>query len=582
MTKKRTLGILALGVLSWGLYHFHRQLIGRWLNLRPVRYGVSVRRKLRIVMPDGVALMADHYAPKGERLYPTILIRTPYGRSSTTGITGLMPAFVAQRFAERGYNVVVQDVRGRFDSEGEFKPFVYEAKDGRATFEWLENQPWFNGVLGMWGQSYVGYVQWAVAPGAPLYLKALLPAISGSKLPLVGVRDRALGLDMLTRWMVQLDAMQPRGGISSLLRLRRLNPLIQERIVAKVARHLPLSEADQWAVGEQSSFYQTWLEHPDTDGEFWQAVDHSRRVGRVTAAVHLVSGWYDILLRETLDDYRELVTHHQKPYLTIGPWAHNDVDCFWESLRQGIVWFDAHLKGDRNQVREKPVRIFIMGKNEWTDLDVWPPPVEETRYYLYGAKDGSGGKLHLDEPSDSIEPSVYIYDPKKPTPSLGGPLMSLYAAGSVDNRKLEARSDVLLFTTAPLSYNVTIVGSVRLRLYVHSSLKYTDFFGRLCDVHPDGRSMNICDGLLRLDGSMGVVQPDGSRQIEISLGATAYSFLKDHCIRLQISSGAHPRWSRNPGSGEPLGSETQLNIAEQQIYHDCDHLSILFLPVTNV
>ena len=575
MANRRTLGVLGLGLLGLGLYQFRRQLFSRLLHLRPARYQVMASRNLQIQMPDGVVLYADHYAPHATRLFPTILIRTPYGRSRKDGVTGFLPDFVAQRFAERGYNVVVQDVRGRFDSGGEFIPFVNEASDGRATLDWLERQTWFNGVLGMWGQSYLGYVQWALADGGPLYLKALLPSVSGSAMPVSGFRDHALGMDTLFRWIMDLDALDHNSRFDRWRKLLRLAPGLQDRFLLRASHHLPLLEADRKLVGKPITFYRDWITHADPQDAYWRALDFSSLVAKTTAAVNLVGGWYDIFLRETLNDYLALRTSGHSPYLTIGPWGHLDADCLWESVRQGIVWFDAILKGDRRRLRNSPVSIYVMGADTWREMESWPPLALETSYYLQGQ-----GGLSPAHPAEGTSPHTYSYDPNDPTPSLGGALMSRQA-GSYDNRRLEARPDVLTFTTEKLEQDLEVIGPLRLLLFATSNRPTFDIFARLCDVYPDGRSMNVTDGFLRLFPGMAAPQPDGVLQITIELSPTAYRFAKGHSFRLQVSSGAFPRFDRNPGTIEPFGLAVQLQPSEQTIYHDPQHPSVLILPVTS-
>jgi putative CocE/NonD family hydrolase len=575
MAKRRTLGVLGLGLLGFGLYQFRRQLFSGLLHIRPARHEVVVSRNLQIQMPDGAILYADHYAPHETRLFPTILIRTPYGRSRASGVTGFLPDFVAQRFAERGYNVIVQDVRGRFDSGGEFIPFVNEANDGRATLDWLERQTWFNGVLGMWGQSYGGYVQWALANNGPLYLKALVPSVSGSSLPISGFRDHVLGMDTLFRWIMDLEALSHQHRSRHWLKLLRMAPGLQDRTLRRAFNHLPLLEADRKLVGEPVIYYRDWLTHTDPQDGYWRAINLSPTVSNTTAAVNLISGWYDIFLRETLSDYLALRASGHSPYLTVGPWGHLDADCLWESLRQGVAWFDAILKGDRRGLRKSPVRVYVMGAGEWREMESWPPLAQETQYYLQG----QGGLLPQLPPGDTL-PDTYHYDPHDPTPSLGGPLMSRHA-GSHDNRHLEERQDVLTFTTEKLAQDLEIIGPIRLLLFVQSNQVTCDFFARLCDVYPDGRSMNVADGLLRLLPEKGTLQSDGSLRITIELWPTAYRFTRGHALRLQLSSGAFPRFDRNPGTNDPFGMAVQLLPSEQTVYHDLQHPSVLILPVTS-
>jgi hypothetical protein len=550
-------------------------LIAGWLRIRPPRHNVIVYRGIEVPTPDGSFLAADHYAPaSGGRLYPTILIRTPYGRSLSSGPTGFGTSFAARRFAERGYNVVVQDVRGRYDSPGEFMPFYNEATDGCATLDWLEAQPWFNGVLGMWGPSYLGYVQWALATNAPIYLKALMPVVSGSELAILGIRDGALAADMLLRWVYELETTQRRGGMWAWLRQAGLDHWVLERAIRRVAKTLPVGQMDLAAVGRKIPFFQAWVNHSSPDDPYWKPVLHQDQLASVTAAVNFVSGWHDILLRETLADYTMLKSAGRTPYLTIGPWAHNDLSLESEALRQGLIWFDAHLKGDPSGLRKSPVRIYIMGEGRWVEMDSWPPPSRKATYYLDG-----GGSLASNPPKSTME-DHFTYDPANPTPALGGALMSRHA-GAHDNRPLEARKDVLTYTTPPLESDLEIIGSAQVVLIIQSSLPHTDLFARLCDVCPDGPSLNVCDGFIRISPGSGNLQLDGSLRIIIDLWPTAYCWRRGHCLRLQISSGAHPRWTRNTGSGESLATAVRLFPAEQTIHHDLEHPSVLILPVTS-
>ena len=245
-------------------------------------------------------------------------------------------------------------------------------------------------------------------------------------------------------------------------------------------------------------------------------------------------------------------------------------------LREGISWFETQLKGLSSDLRNKPVRIFVMGAEEWREFDEFPPPAQEIRFYLH-----AGNELSPQLPTPNSSPDRYRCDPADPTPSVGGAILGREGAGAQDNRLLEARPDVLTYSTNPLKEPLEIIGPVYLTLYVRSSLEHTDFFGRVCDVDTDGRSINICDGLFHVAPGRGDAQEDGSLRGEIDLWPTAHRFQAGHRLRLQISSGAHPRWSRNPGTGENLATGIRMAIAEQTIYHDTAHPSLLLLPVTN-
>ncbi len=577
MPKKRSFLVLLAGVLGLSVYQFRRQLIGQALRLPPVRHRVDVLRGIQIPMPDGVFLGADLYSPRARRLFPTILVRTPYGRGLSVGPSGMMMGFAAQRFAERGYNVLVQDVRGRFGSGGEFIPFVHEAADGRATLDWIEDQDWFNGLLGMWGASYLGYAQWAAAGGASPALKAIVPAVCGSNMPVSFLGRGAFDLDATLRWMYELDAMNRSSWLRSLAGLGRMAPMLMERRIQRAANHLPLVEVDRLVTGKPVSFYREWQQHPSLDDPYWRAADHSPLVTRVSAAVHFVSGWYDLFLNDLLADYARLREAGQMPYLTIGPWFHMHPELAQEDMRQGITWFDANLKGDRRSLRPSPVRLYVQGAGEWRDFSSWPPPARSRSYYLQ-----PGGELsHEPLSMETAEPTRYTYDPRDPTPALGGPLLK-GSAGPVDNRRLEARPDVLAFTGLVLDADLEVIGPLKAVLYVGSDREYTDFFVRLCVVASSGVSTNLCDGFIRLVPGSGEREEDGSLRIEIAISPTAYRFQAGQRLRLLVASGAHPRFARNPGTGLSLTGSSELLPARQAVYHDARHPSALILPVIEI
>lgn len=570
MRKQEWLALLGLGLAAYGFLPARRRTLARMLRLPTPQYEVEVEPNVAIPMPDGVVLRADHYFPRPAGSYPTILIRTPYGRGAAGGYLGRGMAVLLGCFAERGYHVLIQDTRGRFDSGGTFEPLAYEASDGLATVEWLAGRPWFNGVLGMWGPSYLGYAQWAVASHAPSCLKAIVPIIAFSRGYGAAYMDGAPALDLALNALFLFDAV---GNRERPPREARKRWRQREKILSPAFRHLPLLEADQIALGRAVPFYRSGALRPEADSPFWQALDHRPGPGWTGPAVHLISGWYDLFLRDLLDDYAALRAAGHLPYLTIGPWYHMDLTWVPEALREGLAWFDAHLKGHRERLRGRPVRLYILGADEWRELEDWPPAGSPTRLYLH-----SHGLLAPEPPTESSPPDRYRYDPADPTPNLGGGLL-FPPAGPMDNRPLEARPDVLTYTTPPLERELEVIGPVRLQLYVRSSLAHTDFFGRLCDVYPNGRSINLCDGLFRIEPGKGERLPDGTLRIEVDMWATACRFRRGHRLRLLVASGAHPRWARNLGLGEPPATATRMAVAEQEVYHDPEHPSALLLPI---
>jgi putative CocE/NonD family hydrolase len=545
-----------------------RHLLALSLRLPPPRNAVEVRRDIPIPMPDGARLLADHYAPRGRPAAPTILIRTPYGRGGETPFgAGLSLAELpAQRFAERGYHVIVQGVRGCFGSEGAFTPHLHEAADGAATVAWVRRQPWHGGRLGAWGPSYLGYAQWAAAAADPTAFHALVPLVTSAEPFSVAHPGGAFALETRLRWAqsFRLLARLRRGAWGELL---GAEPRLRQAF-----GRLPLLEADLDAVGEPLPSYRDALVHDRPDDPFWRARDHTGSLAAITAPAHLIGGWHDYFLRPLLRDYAALAAAGRAPQLTIGPWAHAHPGTLLAGVREGLRWFDLHLRGE-GAPPAQPVALYVTGAELWRAFDRFPPPAEERRLFLQ-----PGGRLAPEPPPADAAPDQYRYDPADPTPSVGGALLGP-DAGPRDNRALEARPDVRCYTTAPLPAPVEVVGTVRLVLFVRSSLAHADFVARLCDVSPDGRSLNRCDGLARVAPGVGEVQPDGSLRVEIELGPVAHRFARGHRIRLQVSSGAHPRWSRNMGAGEPAASAVLGLVAHQTLHHDAARPSALLLPL---
>lgn len=552
------------GIVACGL---RKNLLGLWFELpRPLNQ-VRVKRALMVPGQDGVGLCSDHYYPVTKANCPTILIRSPYGRNTKSGPFGMLTEFCAYRFAERGYNVVVQDVRGRFDSKGDFEPFLHEREDALATFDWLKQQSWFDGKIGMWGPSYLGIVQWVVAD-TPV-VKALVPGVTASNLYDIIFPDGAFDLSLTLRWMSLLRFQDKLVGW-----LRQVAVMLYVELdVHPAFNYLPVIQADEAMREGKVSYYRRWIDlmqHDPIVSSQLHATDHYK----IHAPVHLIGGWYDFFLRGMLEDYAVLKVAGEMPYLTIGPWRHvSNLFLMPTMIKPGIEWFDAQLKDQPERLRSNPVRIYMMGANEWRDYADYPPPSGTQTYYLQ-----SGNRLNT-QPINAL-PSRYRYNPENPTPSFGGAQFSLWA-GARDNRKLEHRSDVLTFTTESLDHPLEIIGNILCELYFCSSSEYTDFFVRLCDVYPDGRSINICDGFIRVEPGKCERQKDCSQHAQIELWATACRFLRDHRIRLLVSSGAHPRWARHTNTAHPL-TDTVVRVAEQTIYHDSDHPSAIILPVMEI
>jgi putative CocE/NonD family hydrolase len=522
-------------------------------------YDVLVERDLKVPMPDGVVLLADRYAPLGVENPPLILVRSCYGRG---GLFGLL---YGRLFAERGFQIVVQSTRGTSGSGGTLSPFD-EHDNGLATVAWLKQQPWYPGSFLTTGGSYLGFVQWAIARDASPDLKGMAIQESTAEFRSQTYTGGAYALDATLSWTTTMAYQERMNIVQGLLFPpgRRLRSLFDR---------LPLRDLDNLATGSHVAFFQEWLEHNEPGDPYWETRCFDQTIRDVLVPVHMMAGWYDIFLPWQLRDYRMLRENGQRPFLTIGPWSHTSPDLGLFSHREVIPWLQAVARGKEEQYRQARVRIFVTGANEWRDLVDWPPPgARVQRFHLQ-----SGFGLSPDLPAAS-DPDHYRYDPADPTPSVGGPLI-MGKAPATDNRSLEARADVLTYTSAPLEQDLEVIGPVQADLFVHSSRKHTDFFVRLCDVDQQGKSINVCDALLRVTPDNSAPDPDGMPHLTFDLWPTAHRFRSGHRLRVQVSSGAHPRYARNPGSGEPLGTATRLFVADQSIYHDPHHPSAIILSV---
>jgi putative CocE/NonD family hydrolase len=524
---------------------------------------IVIERDIKIPMRDGVALLADRYYPRGKGKLPTLLVRSCYGK---TGFIGFLNG---RLYAERGFQVLIQNCRGTFGSGGELNPFHQEREDGLATIEWIREQKWFSGDLGMVGASYLGYVQWAIGGDAEPELKAMSIQVTTSEFRGPTYVGESFAIHDPLIWVYGMSKQEK-------MRLGMMAAMIMgEKKIRSVANALPLNTLDKRATGEKVSYWQDWLAHSEPEYAWWKPSDHSERVFQVSAPVRFVGGWYDIFLPGMIKDYTALHKAGRAPYLTIGPWHHLSPGVMSYGLRDSIDWFWVHLLGDKRRLPKKPVKIFIMGLKEWRHYEEWPPRDARAEYWYLQA----GSSLTTDLPKQA-EPSCYRYDPADPTPNVGGAIMGR-GGGAKDNRTLEARSDVLVFTSEPMHQNLEVIGPVRAELYVRSSQEHTDFFVRLCDRYPSGKSINICDGIRRLRPGGAKRDPEGCLGIKIEMWPTSHCFRRGHRIRVQISSGAHPRYARNTGSGEPIGEATRFCIAEQAVFHDPSHPSAVILPTHN-
>lgn len=531
--------------------------LGRLAGLRPPETPkVLVERDLRLPAPDGAHLLTDLHLPADGAARPTVLVRTPYGRSSIL-------AALAFPFAERGYNLVVQSTRGTFGSGGAVD-FAKEAGDGRGVADWIVKQRWSDGAIATFGPSYLSFTQWALASTRPPQLRAMAIQIMASDRRRSYYPGGSFALDTALQW-VQGIAMQERPNA-------RLAYFREGRARARVARMtLPLSDADLPLTGEHVPYYQEWLEHSEPGDPYWEPIRYTPVIPDLGVPISFVAGWHDYFLPYELDDWEAVAGSGAPTQLVVGPWTHRSGRGMLVALREALDWFDLHLRGLPRRGPGAPVRLALQPNQGWIEGDGWPRS-GPLRWHLWP-------DAALREPGPPPgPPDRYRYDPADPTPQVGGSTLSPNS-GPRDNRRLEARDDVLTFTSRPLREPLTIVGPVGASLYVECDREHFDVFARLCDVDRRGRSRNVTDGLVRLRPGEAALDAEGVRRVAIELFPTAYRFRPGHKVRLQVSGGSHPRYARNLGSGEPLATGTTMLVQSVGLHHDPVHPSAVELPV---
>jgi len=575
---------------------------------------ILVEKDVPCRMRDGITLCSDIYRPDEEGRFPVLLIRTPYDKED---IAFPMEVHLSPfRAARRGYVVIVQDVRGRFSSEGKFNPFFNEAQDGYDSVQWAARLSCSNGKVGMWGSSYPGLTQLAAAVSKPRELLAISPAITGSNLfDGFTYQGGAFSLAFNILWSINLASNE----------LARLNLDEEEKIavsddLAKSYDNLERTcspsappAIEIFSKHRLARYFYDWTEHPTYD-EFWKQVDHERHYKELDIAALHVAGWYDMFLKGTLRNYVGLRrrdatgkrSRNQK--LVIGPWFHElyltNVIGSWNAgfHSQGAAiglesvefrWFDHWLKGDENGITDEPsVLLYVMGANRWRAASDWPlPRTRYTRFYFHSegnantlSGDGTLGiELPLEEP-----PDAYVYSPENPVPTLGGGTASSahpgLCPGVFDQRALEMREDVLVYTSDALDRAIEVTGPVHIRLWASSSAVDTDFTGKLVDVHPDGYARNLCDGIIRARfreslEKPNLLEPGRTYEFDIDLVATSNLFRKGHKIRVEVSSSNFPRFDRNTNTGHWENSWKAAKRAQQTVHHQASRPSHVILPI---
>ena len=551
-------------------------------------YEVEMRLDVKTPMRDGVQLSADIYLPRAAGRFPTVLMRTPYSNN--------LPELIekSRRLANRGYACVVQDVRGRWDSEGQYDPFHQEGADGYDTQQWIGRQPWSDGKIGMAGASYLGCVQWLSMPHRSEHLTCAAPRVMctdyyrGLFYP-----GGAFQLNVLMTWGMRTSAHTAQS--------------ISHHNWTEAFRTLPVREMVQ-RNGGNMPFWDDWMRHR-TDDEYWEAINGEKRYEQMAAPALIMGGWYDLYARDTFDNFvgmsqRGGTAEARRSKLIVGPWPHRLSDC----SRTGDIdfgahsmidldqlemrWFDYWLKGiDDGIAADPPIRLFIMGTGQWRDEDEWPLARTDWQTWHFHS-DGRANTLRGDgllsrRPPDEEPADQFVYDPRYPVQTTGGNNCcspEIVPWGPYDQRPVEMRADVLCYTSDPLEDDLEVTGPIRVVLHAATDGPDTDWTAKLVDVSPSGYAMNLCDGVLRARfreslAQPKLVEPGAVLEYTIDLGVTGNVFRKGHSIRVEISSSNFPRFDRNLNTGGDLTTQSQMRSARQTIHHSHPHPSHIILPV---
>lgn len=572
---------------------------GLWKRLlsKPL-YPVATMIDVKVRMRDTVNLSADVYLPQRGGKWPVILERTPYGNSGDWYVNR------AVYFAKRGYAYVVQDCRGRNDSNGKWTGWVVEIDDGRDTLDWCGTQSWSNGVVGMVGMSHMGLVQWKAASTGSPYLKTIIPQAAPADEYLYGMNytGGAFLFQIGLPWAISHSGQDGQPRLS--------------RDWDTLFRHLPIISAEEAATGRAIEFYRDWIRHATYD-DFWRKASNYDTFQKMDIPILQVCGWLDLHVKSLFANYEGIqVSGTQRARdlqkVIVGPWVHTDrpvpqygvlnfgVDSVVDLYELYLRWMDHWLKGIDNGVEQEPaLKLFAMGINEWKIAEKWPlPETKWTPFYLRSRGRANSlfgdGKLSEETPAEMEPADSFVYNPEDPVPTIGA-----HPNGQVipsDHRPVEQRDDVLVYTSEPFQQPLEITGPVQARIYASSSANDTDWTVKLLDVYPDGLAVNLSDGILRARfrhpvpvrtalPALGqfanpvLITPGKVYEFTVEVGVTSIVILKGHRMRVEVSSSNFPRFDRNLNNGGELGIDPRIVVANQRVFHDRRYSSHVLLPI---
>lgn len=569
---------------------------------------ILLEKNVPCPMRDGTVLYSDIYRPDMEGEFPVLLTRLPYNKD--------LPMFShryldTNRLVQNGYMVIIQDVRGRFASEGEFYPFFHEAEDGYDTVEWAAKLPFSSGKVGMFGLSYYGFTQLLAAVERPPHLHAIVPAMTLSDWQTDAVNDQGKclvgssetwALESIAPDQIKRKSRNKEEYTSMMLKMAGYYNNIEEWYSYKpIEKWPPLKD-----LGVAGFFYDFITNQLSEEAQQRMSIIH--KYDHVDIPAYHIAGWYDNFLQATIRNYTQLDNKTKGQRLLIGPWGHGvfgstlgersfglhasgDWIDYQEDLTSlHIRWFDAILKEKTSSVMEEaPIKLFVMGTNVWRNEYEWPlARTNYTPYYFHSEGQANtcygNGRLSV-EKAGSEPHDTFVYDPSNPVPTNGGSTLfaGINTMGPRDQREIEAREDVLVYTSEPLTEPLEVTGPVKVKLWAKTDAIDTDFTAKLVDVMPDGKAFNLTDGIVRTTYQDGVKQEGSTKdtinEYEIDLWATSNVFLPGHCIRVEISSSNFPRYDTNLNTGKTMVTSKEIKEAKQTILHQNEYPSHILLPI---